>query len=161
MNALSLDISTASLGWAYGDGTIQNTIYGTKSFSLFKDDYGSLFFHYEKWLNEIIEYYQPQYLFLENVNPGLKGQARYLLTAMHGIAHKNAWYEDLMRIDFSPPTIKKFFTTNGRASKEDMVAQAESRGFLVDNNDEADAIAILLLGLETVSEGEWKPTEKK
>lgn len=41
-------------------------------------------------------------------------------------------------------TIKKFWTGNGRADKQQMVDEARSRGFDdVDNDNEADALALL------------------
>ncbi len=39
-------------------------------------------------------------------------------------------------------TIKKFWTGKGNASKDMMIAVAESKGFEVDNDNEADALAI-------------------
>ncbi|MCL5459626.1 hypothetical protein M3M33_13405, partial [Loigolactobacillus coryniformis] len=39
--------------------------------------------------------------------------------------------------------IKKFWTGNGRATKEMMIAEANKRGFDTDNANCADAIALL------------------
>jgi len=40
-------------------------------------------------------------------------------------------------------TIKKFWTGNGRADKEMMIKEANIRGFDTDNDNEADALALL------------------
>lgn len=45
-------------------------------------------------------------------------------------------------------TIKKFWVGNGRATKEMMIAEANKRGFETDNDNEADAIALLHYALE-------------
>ena len=44
-------------------------------------------------------------------------------------------------------TIKKAFTGNGRADKEDMIAEAERRGIKVIDDNHADALAILAYGV--------------
>lgn len=41
-------------------------------------------------------------------------------------------------------TLKKFLTGNGRAEKADMIAAINARGFFTQDDNEADAIAILL-----------------
>ncbi|GHT98694.1 hypothetical protein FACS1894126_4420 [Alphaproteobacteria bacterium] len=46
-------------------------------------------------------------------------------------------------------TIKKFATGKGNASKEEMIAFAKSQGFTPVDDNEADALAILLLSLKT------------
>lgn len=44
-------------------------------------------------------------------------------------------------------TIKKAFTGNGRADKDAMVIEARCRGFTVDDDNHADALAILAYGV--------------
>jgi len=46
-------------------------------------------------------------------------------------------------------TIKKFLTGKGNANKDAMIAAAQARGFSPADDNEADAIAILLWALET------------
>ena len=46
-------------------------------------------------------------------------------------------------------TIKKFLTGQGNANKPAMIAAAQTRGFSPADDNEADAIAILLWVLET------------
>lgn len=53
---------------------------------------------------------------------------------------------DAHRLELHPAnvsTVKKHFTGNGRAKKEDMISQAKIRGFRVSTSDEADALGIL------------------
>lgn len=44
--------------------------------------------------------------------------------------------------------IKKFWTGNGRATKEMMIKEANKRGFDVDNDNQADALALLHYALK-------------
>jgi crossover junction endodeoxyribonuclease RuvC len=46
-------------------------------------------------------------------------------------------------IDVAVPTIKKFATGNGMASKLEMISAAKKFGYKVDNDHEADAVCLL------------------
>jgi len=48
----------------------------------------------------------------------------------------------------SPTAMKKQFTGNGRAKKPDIILECKKRGFKTTENNEADAIAILLCYLD-------------
>lgn len=48
-------------------------------------------------------------------------------------------------------TIKKAFTGNGRADKDAMVIEARRRGFTVDDDNHADALAVLAYGVQQES----------
>ncbi len=54
-------------------------------------------------------------------------------------------------------TVKKTWTGNHMAKKPDMVAQAKARGFRVEDDNEADALAILHWAIAKEA-GAWKPT---
>lgn len=45
-------------------------------------------------------------------------------------------------------TAKKRFTGNGNASKDDMIAEAKRRGYDVADDNQADALAMLLITME-------------
>lgn len=49
-------------------------------------------------------------------------------------------------------TIKKFWTGNGRADKEMMIKEANKRGFDTDNDNQADALALLHYVIEKPAE---------
>jgi Holliday junction resolvasome RuvABC endonuclease subunit len=51
-------------------------------------------------------------------------------------------------VGLSVSTIKKFATEKGNATKEEMIAAAKLRGFNPIDDNEADALAILLLALK-------------
>ena len=44
-------------------------------------------------------------------------------------------------------TVKKFWTGKGNANKEKMIAETNRRGFIVTDDNEADAIAVLECGI--------------
>ena len=51
-------------------------------------------------------------------------------------------------ISFSVQAIKRFMTGKGNATKDEMIAAARQKGFNPKTDDEADAIAIMLLALK-------------
>ena len=143
MKILALDISANNTGWCiFEDG--KEVEVNSKSFSAFLSEYGMLFAEYEAWLTFILRTHKPDVVAYEDVNGGLQGKARYLLTGMNAITRKQIVKFGLPYLFYSATTIKKFMTDNGRASKEDMIQAAKDRGHTPDNADEADAIAIAL-----------------
>lgn len=145
---LALDISVHSLGWAYGDGSPTGTEVGTQSFSNCVLDYGFLFSEYKNWLSDMIATYEPDIIAMEGTYPGIKGKAGYMLNNLNGITHTTAYIHDLDRREYAPTTIKKFMTGNGRADKQGVMEAVRERGFTISNDDEADAIAVLLIAYQ-------------
>ena len=52
---------------------------------------------------------------------------------------------------FSATEVKKFATDKGRAGKDEMVEAARAEGFPVDDDNQADALFILKMGLERLA----------
>jgi Holliday junction resolvasome RuvABC endonuclease subunit len=70
---------------------------------------------------------------------------------------------DSHRLEIHPvyvATVKKTWTGNHQAKKPDMVAQAKARGFRVEDDNEADALAILHWAMAKEA-GTWTPTPKR
>jgi len=70
---------------------------------------------------------------------------------------------DSHRLEIHPvhvATVKKTWTGNHMAKKPDMVLQAKARGFRVEDDNEADALAILHWAMAKEA-GTWKPTPKR
>lgn len=137
-----------ALGWAY-EGVGSRLHFGTKSFSAFKDDYGIVFHEYEKWLIGMIRNCNPDVIAVEATNAGLNGKARYIITAMEAITHKVAASFGIQRSVSTPSQIKKWLTGKGNADKALMVSKAKELGYKVTDDNQADAVALLLLTKET------------
>jgi Holliday junction resolvasome RuvABC endonuclease subunit len=70
---------------------------------------------------------------------------------------------DSHRLEIHPvhvATVKKTWTGNHMAKKPDMVIQAKARGFRVEDDNEADALAILHWAMAKEA-GIWTPTPKR
>lgn len=70
---------------------------------------------------------------------------------------------DSHRLEIHPvhvATVKKTWTGNHMAKKPDMILQAKARGFRVEDDNEADALAILHWAMAKEA-GTWKPTPKR
>ena len=65
------------------------------------------------------------------------------LWGIAGIIEACATNANIACVDVAVPTIKKFATGDGRASKEEMIKAAKKFGYKGDNEHEADAVCLL------------------
>jgi Holliday junction resolvasome RuvABC endonuclease subunit len=65
------------------------------------------------------------------------------LWGIAGIIEACATHAGLPVVDVAVPTIKKFATGHGKASKMDMIAAAQRMGYKGNNEHEADAVCLL------------------
>lgn len=141
MKILSLDLATQT-GWAlYDNGNID---LGTAVFELKRgESSGMRFLRCRSWLREmkkllgqidLIVYEQPHQRggYPTQVAMGLVAEvlsfaarANVTTTSVHGTA------------------LKKWATGKGNAKKKEMIIEAKSRGHIVANDDEADAVLML------------------
>lgn len=149
MTILALDISIRNTGWAVWDGSDYH--WGSKSFDEYKEDYGLLFETYEKWIDNMIYLHNPYLVAMEGTYFGMKGRSAYQLNVLNGLTHKVCYQSDINRTECNVSTIKKFLTGNGRASKQEVVDAITEKGFEVENDDEADALAVLMMTLHSNS----------
>ena len=140
---LALDISTSALGWSVWNGSDYH--WGIQSFTKYNKDYGSLFLSYRQWLEEMIQDNTPEVISMEASYNNMKGASGYLLSSMNAITHMVAFEQDITRYEYAVPTIKKFITGSGRASKEEMIEAIQKRGFEVNDDNEADALGVMFL----------------
>jgi Holliday junction resolvasome RuvABC endonuclease subunit len=143
VNILSID-PAAQLGWASNQhGKIS---YGSNSFHNAKwDGAGYRFLKFRKWLEQWKDVDLVAY---ESVQ---SHTSTYAAHAYGGwIAVLQAWceYNDVPYTGVPVGTIKKFWTGNGGCRKSAMIKEAQARGFNPQDDNDADALAILHYAIE-------------
>lgn len=146
---LALDLGT-STGWALRapDGLITS---GTASFRPGRYDGGGMrYLRFTNWLTEIDRLSGPvAAIWFEEVRRHAGTDAAHVYGGL--IATLTAWAE-LRGVPYAGVpvgTIKRFATGKGNASKDAVLAAMRQRGFQPADDNEADAIAILLWAMET------------
>jgi Holliday junction resolvasome RuvABC endonuclease subunit len=147
MNILALDLGSAT-GYAIEkDGKI---ISGVKKLRHDKHASGVRALDFHRWLTQTIQEHSIDRVYFERVYVHSGTEAAHLYGYfMHTLA---AVCEEqcIKCVGLSVGTIKKFMTGKGNATKEEMIMAARLRGFDPKTDDEADALAILLLALKTI-----------
>ncbi len=146
---LALDLGTTT-GWAMqlADGSI---VSGTFSFRPGRYEGGGLrFLRFRSWLEEMLRSAPGlATVHFEEVRRHVGTDAAHIYGGF--LAHLAAWCE--MKIipyqGVSVGTIKRHATGKGNADKQAVVAAIKSRGFAPIDDNEADAIALLLWAIET------------
>jgi len=146
---LALDLGTTT-GWAIRgfDGLITS---GTVSFKPSRYDGGGMrYLRFTNWLTEIDRLSGPiAAIYFEEVRRHVGTDAAHVFGGL--LAVLTSWGE-LRGIPYQGipvGTIKKHATGKGNAPKQAMIDAARVRGFTPADDNEADAIAILLWALET------------
>jgi len=146
---LVLDLGTTT-GWAIRgfDGLITS---GTVSFKPSRYDGGGMrYLRFTNWLTEIDRLSGPiAAIYFEEVRRHVGTDAAHVFGGL--LAVLTSWGE-LRGIPYQGVpvgTIKKHATGKGNAPKQAMIDAARVRGFTPADDNEADAIAILLWALET------------
>ena len=146
MKILSLDLAT-TLGWAtYIDGKIK---YGNVEFHNKKfDGAGMRYLKFKCWLTE--QHLDSDIIIYEGVRKHLADATDSQHVYGGWMAILQAWCEE-NKIPYTAEgvtTIKKYWTGKGNAKKDDMIKEARKRGFNPASHDEADALAVLHMGID-------------
>jgi hypothetical protein len=146
---LALDLGTTT-GWALhgADGLITS---GTASFRNGRFDGGGMrYLRFTNWLGELERLSGPiAAIWFEEVRRHAGTDAAHVYGGL--MATLTAWAE-LRGVPYEGVpvgTIKRHATGKGNANKDAMIAAARARGFSPVDDNEADAIAILLWAMET------------
>lgn len=139
---LTLDLATRT-GWCCGSPD-ESPRYGTKVLPSTGEDIGRFAAAYNEWLLDMIALENPGLVVFEA--PILAGKTN-LTTArkLTGLAWHTEFVCNLRQIrcaEHHLQQVKKFFTGNGRADKDDMVAAARRLGFDPKDDNAADAIGL-------------------
>lgn len=156
---LALDLATL-LGWAC---SMPGEAPRFGSFHIVSDRGDGYFFaSFEGWLTDIIAVHDPRLMVVEapvlNHGNGRDGKNRtsiqtaFRLMGLVAIAMKVAEQKGVRYDRANNSSIKKDATGNGHATKPDMVRAMVLRGWRVNNDNEADALAILFW-----AERKWAP----
>jgi len=146
---LALDLGTTT-GWAIRDFDGLTTS-GTVSFKPNRYDGGGMrYLRFTNWLTEIDRLSGPiEAIYFEEVRRHAGTDAAHVFGGL--LAVLTSWGE-LRGVPYQGVpvgTIKKHASGKGNANKQAMIDAARKRGFNPADDNEADAIAILLWALET------------
>jgi len=146
---LALDLGTTT-GWALisADGLITS---GTVSFRPSRYDGGGMrYLRFQNWLGEMDRLTGPiASIFYEEVRRHAGTDAAHVFGGLMAVL--TAWAE-MRGVPYQGVpvgTIKKHTTGKGNANKAAMIDAARAKGFYPKDDNEADAIAILLWAIET------------
>ena len=146
---LALDLGTTT-GWALRsfDGLISS---GTASFKPGRFDGGGMrYLRFTNWITDMDQLAGPiEAIWFEEVRRHIGTDAAHVYGGL--MATLTSWAE-LRGVPYEGVpvgTIKKHATGKGNANKDAMIAAARARGFSPADDNEADAIALLLWAIET------------
>lgn len=142
MRILALDIAS-NCGWAISPGPTQRWAWGVRSLPS-KAPLPAAFCFFEDWLHKKIAETEPDGIAIEKpIMPGRTGfhvlRKLYGLTA---VAEAVAWDRRIPHIMVQSATVRKHFCGTGRAKKPDVIRSCRERGFMVHDDNEADAVAL-------------------
>ena len=146
---LALDLGT-STGWALktGDDFISS---GTASFKHTRFDGGGMrFLRFRRWLEQLdIDAGPIEAIYFEEVRSHNSNDSAHVYGGFLGAL--STWCEEHLVAYQGVPvgTIKRFITGKGNADKAAVIDAVRVRGFSPVDDNEADAIAILLWAIET------------
>jgi hypothetical protein len=147
-NVLALDLGTVT-GWALRspDGNITS---GTMTFRPSRYEGGGMrYLRFRSWLGDMQRLSGGlQRIVFEEVRRHAGTDAAHIYGGF--LAHLSAWCEERSIPYEGIPvgTIKRFATGKGNAPKDAMLAAIRARGFTPTDDNEADAIAIVLWATE-------------
>ena len=146
---LALDLGTTT-GWALRSAD-RTVVSGTVSFRPSRYDGGGMrYVRFRSWLDQLDEDAGPlTQIHYEEVRRHVGTDAAHLYGGF--LATLTAWAEQRGIAYQGVPvgTIKKFVTGKGNADKTAIIAAVRAKGFKPTDDNEADAIALLLWAIET------------
>lgn len=143
MKILGLDIATIT-GWALSDGSS-----GIFSIAPRKgESIGTRYMALRKKLNGIIEKH-PDLKLVAYERALMRGYSASYAAGYTAVVQEWCATHGIEHTSIMPVSVKKFITGKGNASKEEVIAAVQKRGFTPIDDNEGDAIAIMLWARET------------
>jgi Holliday junction resolvasome RuvABC endonuclease subunit len=143
---LALDLGTTT-GWALSSRDSHITS-GSESFKPGRFEGGGMrYLRFKRWLSELLTSGDISEVYFEEVRRHAGVDAAHAYGGF--LAHLTAWCEHHQIPYQGVPvgTIKKHATSKGNAGKAAMIAAARARGFNPQDDNEADALALLAWAL--------------
>ena len=142
MTILTLDLGTKT-GWALlHENSIKS---GSKNFSGNRFSGGGMrFMLFRNWLDSL-QLYSLKAVYFEEVRRHLGVDAAHVYGGF--LAHLTAWAEaqNIPYRGVAVGTIKKFICGKGNAGKDEVISAVKAKGFNPVDDNESDAIALMLL----------------
>lgn len=142
MSILTLDLGKQT-GWAICKGGVIQS--GSESFHASRFSGGGMpFFKFRSWLNGMQEKFPNiETVYFEEVRRHLGTDAAHCYGGF--LAHLTAWCEENNVPYEGVPvkTIKRFITGNGNASKAEVIEAVKNKGFVPQDDNEADSLALM------------------
>lgn len=146
MTILSIDIGTTT-GWCIRAGSA--TVSGTIDLSPGRFQGGGMrFLRFRAWLVEMHTQTPFRVVYFEEVRAHKGTDAAHIYGGLMAILTSFCEEQHIPYKGVPVQTIKKFMTGKGNAGKPEMIAAARKFGFSPIDDNEADAIGILLWALE-------------
>jgi Holliday junction resolvasome RuvABC endonuclease subunit len=139
---LSIDLG-AKTGWALINQNGQAR-YGMENFSVRKGETnGHKWTKFRRWLTEIFARQPFQAIYYEDVKRHIGTMAAHAYGGFKAMLEAWCVSHNVELIPVGVGTIKKSFTGKGNALKIDMIKKAREKGYVTDDDNTADAIAIM------------------
>lgn len=142
MTLLALDLGTDC-----GFAMLKNGKYISGKLQIDKRKFGRRFLEFRNWLLKMITNHKVEHVYFERVYAHLGTEAAHTYGGFMYTLAAVCLERGVKCTGLPVQTIKKFMTGKGNATKDEMILAARLRGFAPKSDDEADAIAIMLLGL--------------
>lgn len=146
------DWPLASLPLEQRVGPVDGVEFGTQDFGA--DQGGRFFANLSNWIADLATDYQPRVIVFER--PILFRNQAAIRKAAGGAAvcELIAYRRDMRTLDANPSQWKKAFTGKGNAKKPEIMTECLRRGWLVEDDNAADALGLLDYAINWMHEGE-------
>lgn len=154
LRALALDMASIT-GWAVlASGVLTS---GSRDFrrhagnkSRGRDHIGASHAMFSNWLDEMCVAPRFDHVIYEDAGFFKSAAAVQICVGLRGVLLAKCAKLDIPIFCYAPASVKKFFTSNGRAEKSEMMAVCRKRwpDLILSDENEADALALMTLHLD-------------
>lgn len=145
-NVLALDLATKT-GWAIRlrDGRVLHGMYNASASNSAHE--GQRYVNFRRFLVDLIQEHDVHHVAYEDVRRHMSTMSAHVHGGLKAIMLMICAANNLETSYKGVGTIKKHWTSKGTASKKEMIVEAVKRGYAPQDDNVADALAILSLTL--------------